>query len=216
MDPVTLHLVKRRPTHCATAVRAQDALLSGKLVFILSSPVWRKRRKIMCMPVFLYPNREPPEGSSAYCVCVSGNWVGEGRCRKMFSRWSVFLQSGQGRAPPHPARSLCPCRLPVLLSLLGLLLFLLVGASLLAWRMVRRRVKGELAPCPSALHPRVGVQRLSSGCISRVTLASGPRAGDPIQYKLAMGGGPLQGRSHSGALWVGEGGCPVKPCSSSV
>ncbi|XP_028377268.2 CMRF35-like molecule 8 [Phyllostomus discolor] len=38
--------------------------------------------------------------------------------------------------------------LPVLLSLLGLLLFLLVGASLLAWWMVRRRIKADKNPEP--------------------------------------------------------------------
>lgn len=41
----------------------------------------------------------------------------------------------------------------MLLILLALLLLLLVGASLLAWRMVRRRVKGELAPWPCAPSP---------------------------------------------------------------
>lgn len=36
----------------------------------------------------------------------------------------------------------------MLLSVLALLLFLLVGASLLAWRMFQKRlVKGELVPC---------------------------------------------------------------------
>nr|XP_021522981.1 CMRF35-like molecule 8 [Aotus nancymaae] len=37
-------------------------------------------------------------------------------------------------------------QLPLLLSLLALLLLLLVGASLLVWRMFQKRVKGELAP----------------------------------------------------------------------
>ncbi|XP_045693460.1 CMRF35-like molecule 8 isoform X2 [Phyllostomus hastatus] len=42
--------------------------------------------------------------------------------------------------------------LPVLLSLLGLLLFLLVGASLLAWWMVRRRIKADKNPEPLQNH----------------------------------------------------------------
>uniref|UniRef100_A0A5F7ZMX3 CD300a molecule n=1 Tax=Macaca mulatta TaxID=9544 RepID=A0A5F7ZMX3_MACMU len=37
-------------------------------------------------------------------------------------------------------------QLPLLLSLLALLLLLLMGASLLAWRMFWKRIKGELAP----------------------------------------------------------------------
>ncbi|XP_036197824.1 CMRF35-like molecule 8 isoform X2 [Myotis myotis] len=53
-------------------------------------------------------------------------------------------------SPSHPAPPLPPSRLPVLLILLALLLLLLAGASLLAWRMVRRqrRVKAGGNPEP--------------------------------------------------------------------
>uniref|UniRef100_A0A2R9C0R3 CD300a molecule n=1 Tax=Pan paniscus TaxID=9597 RepID=A0A2R9C0R3_PANPA len=43
-------------------------------------------------------------------------------------------------------------QLPLLLSLLALLLLLLVGASLLAWRMFQKWIKGELAAKQSELH----------------------------------------------------------------
>ncbi|XP_037023163.2 CMRF35-like molecule 8 [Artibeus jamaicensis] len=48
-----------------------------------------------------------------------------------------------GQEDPPPSHGLL-----VLLSLLVLLVFLLVGASLLAWRMVRRRIKADKKPEP--------------------------------------------------------------------
>ncbi|XP_059527067.1 CMRF35-like molecule 8 isoform X3 [Myotis daubentonii] len=54
-------------------------------------------------------------------------------------------------SPSHPAPPLPPSRLPVLLILLALLLLLLAGASLLAWRMVRRRRRGKAGGNPEPL-----------------------------------------------------------------
>ncbi|XP_066093661.1 CMRF35-like molecule 8 [Saccopteryx bilineata] len=50
---------------------------------------------------------------------------------------------GDGRTTRPPSTTLSPSSVPVLFSLSAVLLLLLVGTSLLAWRMVRRRIKAD-------------------------------------------------------------------------
>lgn len=54
-----------------------------------------------------------------------------------------YLSIEQEREGVMPHLTLSPLRLQVLLALLALLLLLLGGISLLAWRMVQRRIKCE-------------------------------------------------------------------------
>ena len=60
-----------------------------------------------------------------------------------FSGSSSTEQAREGRNPCPSQPTLSPLRLHALLISLVLLLLLLGGVSLLAWRMVQRRVKGE-------------------------------------------------------------------------
>ena len=54
-----------------------------------------------------------------------------------------YLTIEQEREDMMSHLTLSPLRLQVPLALLALLLLLLAGISLLAWRMVQRRIKGE-------------------------------------------------------------------------
>ena len=82
-------------------------------------------------------------------VCLWGDLGRQGMKRRLyavclfFSGSSSTEQAREGRNPCPSQPTLSPLRLHALLISLVLLLLLLGGVSLLAWRMVQRRVKGE-------------------------------------------------------------------------
>ncbi|XP_008154488.2 CMRF35-like molecule 8 isoform X2 [Eptesicus fuscus] len=95
-------------------------------------------------------------------------------------------KNSQDSAPPSPDLGL-----PVLLILLALLLLLLGGASLLAWRMVRRRVKAGGNPEPLQNHCQAAPQ--SEPCYANLELQPRPLQGEPehprqeeVEYSLVQ------------------------------
>ncbi|XP_070249664.1 CMRF35-like molecule 8 isoform X2 [Myotis yumanensis] len=70
--------------------------------------------------------------------------------------------------------------LPVLLILLALLLLLLAGASLLAWRMVRRRRQVKAGGNPEPLQNPFQAAPQSEPCYANLELQTRPLQGEPV------------------------------------
>ena len=82
-------------------------------------------------------------------MCLWGDLGRRGLQRRLYAVCLFFSgrlsteQEREGGTPCPTQPTLSPFRLHALLIWLVLLLLLLGGISLLAWRMVQRRVKGE-------------------------------------------------------------------------
>uniref|UniRef100_A0A8C0AAT9 Ig-like domain-containing protein n=1 Tax=Bos mutus grunniens TaxID=30521 RepID=A0A8C0AAT9_BOSMU len=96
--------------------------------------------------------------------------------------WSGRLSTEQERegGTPCPTQpTLSPFRLHALLISLALLLLLLGGISLLAWRMVQRRVKAGEKPEPPQSRSQAAEQ--TEPCYANLELQTWPLSGKPVQ-----------------------------------
>lgn len=126
-------------------------------------------------------------------------------CRKETLCCLLSIEKKEGRqVPSRPHLPVSPPSLQVLLPLSAILLLLLGGSTLLAWRMVQRRAKGESAPSAPPAPGWAGPDHTltSSGSVSlfpRMALNAYPQTTCP--------GWPWGAEARGGVPHLADTGC---------